>query len=92
MICCSIGTFVVPYWKSQSYWPMLCSDGVHFRPFVIEWMLFSPRFIPGRFVSHSVFNGYASFDMLAIRMDFTGSFVMRSLDQRCLAGGCSLCM
>ena len=27
----AVGTLIVPMWKSSYFWPLLCSDGVHFK-------------------------------------------------------------
>ena len=49
--CKAIGTLIVPMWKSFYFWPLLCSDGVHFNSFVADWLYLSSRpdlFVKGR--------------------------------------------
>ena len=43
--CKARGTLVVPMWRSACFWPLLCTDGVHFNSFVADWM-----YLPNRFV------------------------------------------
>jgi hypothetical protein len=38
--CKTMGTLVVPAWKSASYWLLLCPDGSHLAPFVHVHFLF----------------------------------------------------
>ena len=35
--CAAMGTLIVPAWRSAPFWPMLCTDGVHFAGFVRRW-------------------------------------------------------
>ena len=35
-ICNSVGTLIVPLWKSAPFWPMLCPDGILLAEYVNE--------------------------------------------------------
>ena len=36
----AFGTLIVPMWKSSYFWPLLCSDDVHFSSFLADWFNF----------------------------------------------------
>ena len=49
--CKASGTLIVPLWHSAPFWPMICSDGVNFSDFIIDWMDIpssKEAFTPGR--------------------------------------------
>ena len=72
--CSAIGTLVVPYWPSASFWPMLCPPMGQFEKFIVEvWEL--PRirelFLPGR-SGIALFNGEVpNTKVLALRCEFS---------------------
>ena len=33
--CKTVGTLIVPMWKSAQFWPLVCNDGVHLNPFTV---------------------------------------------------------
>ena len=35
------GALVVPIWRSAHFWPVLCSDGVHWSNFIHDWVILS---------------------------------------------------
>ncbi len=90
--CKCTGTLFFPLWKSQPFWTVICTDGVHFSEFVIDWLLIQPCFVPGRLVVNSVFKGFAPFDSLVVRLDFSSNIKIQPLRARCLLGGCARCM
>ena len=52
---------IVPYWTRAPWWPLVCRDGVHFAPFVVE-----ARELP---VSDSLFSsGYHSANSLLCKV------------------------
>jgi hypothetical protein len=68
------GTLIVPKWKSAHFWPLLCSDGMHFNSFVPEWIVL-PN-IPNLFIrgkaKNSIFGSrLLNFQVLALRIDFS---------------------
>ena len=34
--CNSVGTLVVPSWRSAPFWPIICPDGQHFASFILD--------------------------------------------------------
>lgn len=46
--CSAHGTLVVPMRKSEYFWPLLCTDGVHLNSFIADWMYLPSR--PDKFV------------------------------------------
>ena len=91
----AVGTLIVPMWKSSYFWPLLCSDGVHFNSFVADWVYLSARpdlFVKGR-AKNKLFGSKAfKSSCVALRLDFAGNghSVLRgfcTLPQ----GWCSVC-
>ena len=91
----AVGTLIVPMWKSSYFWPLLCSDGVHFNSFVADWLYLSARpdlFVKGR-AKNKLFGSKAfKSSCVALRLDFAGNghSVLRgfcTLPQ----GWCSVC-
>ena len=91
----AVGTLIVPMWKSSYFWPLLCSDGVHFNSFEADWLYLSARpdlFVKGR-AKIKLFGSKAfKSSCVALRLDFAGNghSVLRgfcTLPQ----GWCSVC-
>ena len=84
-LCAAKGTLIVPLWKSAHFWPVLSSDGLHWSPFIHDWVIlpnFSNLFIRGK-VKNSIFGGRAlSFVTLALRIDFSRSPRLDSISSR----------
>ena len=72
----AVGTLIVPMWKSSYFWPLLCSDGVHFNSFVADWLYLSARpdlFVKGR-AKNKLFGAKAfKSSCVALRLDFAGN-------------------
>lgn len=72
-----VGTMIVPRWTKQHWWPLICPDGSHFAPFVVDWLEFSPQqrvglFLPGSVSAYSANgNAPAPFRAFALRLDFS---------------------
>ena len=73
-LCSAKGTLIVPLWKSAHFWPILSSDGLHWSPFIHDWVIlpnFPNLFIRGK-VKNSIFGGRPlSFVTLALCIDFS---------------------
>ena len=82
-----------PIWQKQAWWPLVCPDGVHFAPWVVDWVEL-PRsadlFLPGQGRSNEEGVGLPDFRVLALRADFGAPFVL-PLRRRCLRRGCPAC-
>ena len=48
------GSLIVPVWKSAHFWPLLCSDGVHWSNFIDAWVIL-PNF-PNLFIACKALN------------------------------------
>jgi len=71
--CRAQGTLLVPAWESAPFWPMLCSDGLHWSDFVIDVIslpLTSCMFHPGRSGSVLFKGAFPNTGVLAIRLEF----------------------
>ena len=72
--CGAVGTLILPYWPSASFWPMLCPSGDGFISEVLDSIdlpTFKDAYIPGK-SSKAIFgNVDLTFRMLALRLDFT---------------------
>ena len=72
-LCQAFGTFIVRYWTSRRFWPILCPNGDNFIDAVKE-MIFLPIFREyyeiGR-NNKSIFGKEdLQFEMLALKVDF----------------------
>ena len=70
----AVGTLIVPMWRSSYFWPLLCSDGVHFNSFVADWLYLSARadlFVKGR-AKNKLF-GAKAFKSSWLSLDFAGN-------------------
>ena len=70
--CRVVGTLIVPLWLSAPFWPMLSVDGIHFKDFVISFMVIPTTkefFTPG-FCNSIYGNQDLSFRVLALRVQF----------------------
>ena len=65
------GVLCVPLWQASPFWTTLCPDGVHLSKFATDFHIFSPFFISGEDVTNKTFKGFAKFNMLAIRCNFS---------------------
>ena len=72
----AVGTLIVPMCKSYYFWPLLCSDGVHFNSFVADSLYLSARpdlFVKGR-AKNKLFGAKAfKSSCVALRLDFAGN-------------------
>ena len=69
--CGAVGTLILPYWPSASYWPMLSPSGDGFVSEVkysIDLPTNKNAYIPGK--SKKVIFGNVDLTMLALRLDF----------------------
>ena len=84
-LCGAKGTLIVPLWKSAHFWPILSSDGLHWSPFIHDWVIlpnFPNLFTRGK-VKNSIFGGRPlSFVTLALRIDFSISPRFDSISSR----------
>ncbi|KAK3282144.1 hypothetical protein CYMTET_10105 [Cymbomonas tetramitiformis] len=67
-------TVICPRWTGRHWWPLLCPDGVHFAPFVVDWRelptdSIEPLFRPGAGRANEAAVGPPSFRVLALRID-----------------------
>ena len=71
--CNAAGTLVIPIWKSATFWPSLCFDGLHWSGFVHDWIILpnlSNLFVRGK-AKNSIFGrGPFAFSLAALRIDF----------------------
>ena len=71
--CSAHGTVVIPLWRSASFWPFLCPDGVGFIENVVDFVYLPTNkayYTPGRGKKSVFGNIDLPFKMLALRMDF----------------------
>ena len=71
--CKTLGSLIVPMWKSAQFWPLLCSDGVHLNSFVKDCLFIPNRpdlFVKGRAQSTLFGTKALKSRCLAIRIDF----------------------
>jgi hypothetical protein len=68
----AVATVIVPIWRKQSWWPVICPDGKHLASFVVDWAELpreSDLFLPGRFNANTAGVGAPTFRVLALRID-----------------------
>lgn len=62
-------TLFVPMWISASFWPLVCNDGLHFNPFIVDWTdvyMSEQVFLAG--ITHIMFGGRdLPFRVIALR-------------------------
>ena len=68
------GALIVPVWKSAHFWPLLCSDGVHWSNFIHDWAIL-PNF-PHLFIACKAKNSILGckpllFVSVALRIDLS---------------------
>ena len=71
-------TIIIPVWTGRHWWPLLCPDGVNWASFVVDWFVI-PReaiegvhvFSPGAGMANEGFVGPPSFEVRALRVDFS---------------------
>ena len=71
--CRAIGTLILPFWPSASYWPMLCPSGKDFISEVVDFIDLPTNkdaYIPGKSKKSIFGNVDLTFRMLALRLDF----------------------
>ena len=73
----------VPIWKSAHFWPLLCSDGVHWSNFIHDWVIL-PNF-PNLFIACKAKNYIFGckpllFVSVALRIDFPSRVGSESSD------------
>ena len=78
----AVATVIVPVWRKQQWWTLVCPDGKHLAPFITDWVEL-PRevdlFLPGRFNANTKGVGAPSFRTLALRVDFRqGATIIKS--------------
>jgi hypothetical protein len=80
--CKAQGTIIIPIWKSAHFWPVLCSDGVHWSEFIQGGLILpnsAKLFIKGK-ARNSIFgNKSLKFQMVALRIDFSHMARCRNL-------------
>lgn len=87
------GTLIAPLWCKQFWWHMLCPDGVHLAPFVVDWVEFGrgqrqDLFLPGFAGGNQMAVGPPAYRVLAIRVDCTPAARVRRRYRCTVAGGC----
>ncbi|XP_063416792.1 uncharacterized protein LOC134699035 [Mytilus trossulus] len=74
--CKAVGTLILPYWPSASFWPMLCPFGDGFISEVVDSIdlpTYKNAYIAGKSKKAIFGNVDLTFRMLALRMDFSSS-------------------
>ena len=66
-LCKSTGTLIVPIWPSAYYWPILYPSQV-IASFVKDFFVFEPMYTSS--CTDSVFNGFANFKTIALKIEF----------------------
>jgi hypothetical protein len=71
-------TIILPEWTGRHWWPVLCPDGEHFAPFVVDSVELPTTsiegvelFLPGAGRANQVGVGPPAFKVWACRVDFT---------------------
>ncbi len=86
-------TITFPVWQKQSWWPLLCPDGVHFADCVVGWMEVGrtyDTFLPGLGRANQCGVGLPDFRVIIVRVSFHEDEVPGEFDH-CLHGGCARC-
>ena len=68
-LCKGVGTLLVPLWESSYFWPIICPNGVQFADFVKGVLIVNPNY--KSYSDNEIFNGYASFRTLALKLQFS---------------------
>ena len=67
-MCKGLGTLLVPVWESGYFWPVIYPNGLHFADFIKDTLVVNPYY--ESYCENNVFNGYAPFKALALKMSF----------------------
>lgn len=73
-LCNARGSLLVPLWRSSYYWTLLCHDGVHWNPFVHDWVVlppFSDVFVIGKAKNNLLNSNPNRAPVLALFIDFS---------------------
>lgn len=101
--CSASATVVVPHWPRQHWWSVVCPDGAHFARFIVGWRCMRrlastvgvqerDMFLPGWASANEEGRRPPSYRIFACRVSFAANASPLDYRQRCLAGGCNLCL
>ena len=65
----------VPIWAGNSFWFKL-REGKYFKPFVQDYIIFSPEFIVYNSAKSCLFNGFKKFYSMAIKIETSSNFTV----------------
>ena len=87
-----MGVLVVPYWKTDKFWPLITLDGAHLSTPFTSYTRFKPTIKTGKW-SESFFNKNKRPEMLALYFDTTRDLMPDSQisPERCLLDDCRRC-
>ena len=92
------GLFLVPEWRSCTFWSLVVPDGVHFSRYIKSFLRFWPScFDAEEGVTSHALTGPVSFYMLGLEFSFKGLVeadlgVSSVVLENCLERGCSRCL
>lgn len=66
--CKGTGTLLVPAWESSYFWPYIFPHGTQTADYIKGILVVNPLF--ESYTEHNVFNGYAPFKTLALKLHF----------------------
>jgi hypothetical protein len=80
-----MGVLIVPYWKTDKFWPLITLDGAHLTTIFTSFRRFKPTLRTGKW-SESVFKNHKNPIMLALYFDTTRGVMEDSQisPERCL--------
>ena len=87
------GVLVIPHWRRNPFWPVLTIDGIHLQQEFARPFHFYPDIVTGPEHSTSSFQHGVRKKMIAVWFNSTiGDGQYSPLSQRCLVGGCGVCI
>ena len=88
----SQGVLVIPYWPTNSFWPVITKDGTHLQDMFFKHHIFKPRMVTGELCDPSYFSNRARATMIALFFNSTIPSTDLLLRNFCLVNGCPTCL
>ena len=86
---------IVPLWSWDTWWPMLCPDGVHMISAVVDWLELDSTsawlFRPGLGRANERGVGRPGFRVFALKFDFSDDAPATMISRCTVKGGCAKC-
>ena len=86
-----MGVLVVPYWKTDKFWPLITLDGAHLSAIFTSFRRFKPTVRTGKWCT-SYFSKNKRPEMLALYFDSSREMMESQISmERCLLDDCGKC-